>query len=150
MKRGLDRRTYLYHLLRPVHPHSAVIYLLWLMKYIILFHLSNSGVHHKGKGKCDADNLVNQIDKLIDSSTQYLFPENVELSPKTRPIRSKDPKPNGGWGDVRDHALCMTYGQPGRLWLRPHAVVQGYSAELRAQLSRLVDWFLVKDDKTFI
>ncbi|XP_072026711.1 alpha-1,6-mannosyl-glycoprotein 2-beta-N-acetylglucosaminyltransferase-like [Amphiura filiformis] len=77
-----------------------------------IFHIGECGIHHKGKGKCDADNLVSQIDSLVKTSTQYLFPENLELSPKTRPIRSKDPKPNGGWGDVRDHALCMTYGKP--------------------------------------
>ena len=68
-----------------------------------------SGIHHKGK--CNADELINQLDKVVASSTDYLFPDTLSKTPMTRSLYRKMSKPNGGWGDVRDHTLCMAYGK---------------------------------------
>lgn len=74
-----------------------------------VFHIGECGIHHKGKGKCSADELVNRIDATLVANKESLFPEQLILSPKTRPLKSRLPKPNGGWGDIRDHTLCKTY-----------------------------------------
>ncbi|XP_054766310.2 alpha-1,6-mannosyl-glycoprotein 2-beta-N-acetylglucosaminyltransferase-like [Lytechinus pictus] len=76
-----------------------------------VFHIGECGIHHTGKGKCSADELVKRIDSTLETNKDSLFPKSLILTPKTRPLKSRLPKPNGGWGDIRDHTLCMTYGK---------------------------------------
>ncbi|XP_033125551.1 alpha-1,6-mannosyl-glycoprotein 2-beta-N-acetylglucosaminyltransferase-like [Anneissia japonica] len=74
-----------------------------------IFHIGECGIHHKGK--CNADDLVKKINNILTTNSEFLFPDNLQMTPKTRPIRSREPKANGGWGDIRDHTLCITYGR---------------------------------------
>ncbi|XP_022101536.1 alpha-1,6-mannosyl-glycoprotein 2-beta-N-acetylglucosaminyltransferase-like [Acanthaster planci] len=76
-----------------------------------IFHIGECGIHHKGR--CDAAMLVKQLDSTVAASADYLFPGSLAVTPPTRALYRKLPRPNGGWGDVRDHALCMAYGQMG-------------------------------------
>ncbi|XP_072177694.1 alpha-1,6-mannosyl-glycoprotein 2-beta-N-acetylglucosaminyltransferase-like [Diadema setosum] len=74
-----------------------------------IFHIGECGIHHKGK--CSADDLIHRINRAIAADSNSFFPKELVLTPSTRPLKAQLPKPNGGWGDVRDHALCMTYGK---------------------------------------
>lgn len=76
-----------------------------------VFHIGECGIHHNGK--CNADELVRKIEETLNTNKRYLFPSTLIVSPQTRPLKIKPPKPNGGWGDVRDHTLCQTYGRNG-------------------------------------
>ncbi|XP_071827571.1 alpha-1,6-mannosyl-glycoprotein 2-beta-N-acetylglucosaminyltransferase-like [Apostichopus japonicus] len=74
-----------------------------------VFHIGECGIHHNGK--CNADDLVRKIDENLKTNQRYLYPSNLVVTPQTRPLRIKPPKPNGGWGDLRDRTLCATYGR---------------------------------------
>ncbi len=41
-----------------------------------------------------------------------LFPVGA-LDPQVRPGVAPRPRPNGGWGDPRDHALCLAEAEAG-------------------------------------
>lgn len=71
---------------------------------------SSSGVHHKGKN-CDPAQRVTQIQQLLAQNRQWLYPENLAVGGYPRPP-ARMPKPNGGWGDLRDHQLCMSFLLP--------------------------------------
>ena len=75
----------------------------------MLFDL-DSGVHHKGKN-CDPKGRVSAINKLVTDSRNLLYPDQLEIAgfPRTP---NKMPKPNGGWGDLRDHELCIQFTKP--------------------------------------
>lgn len=50
--------------------------------------------------------LIAKVQKLLGSVRKYLFPEKLEVTytaVKKKVLR----KGNGGWGDVRDHELCL-------------------------------------------
>lgn len=79
-----------------------------------------SGVHHK----CTADTSANKYAAILADVKAKLFPAKLEVGGQGRigkggkrgpgsqvSERSKrmlrPPKENGGWGDVRDHELCL-------------------------------------------
>nr|XP_042895942.1 alpha-1,6-mannosyl-glycoprotein 2-beta-N-acetylglucosaminyltransferase isoform X1 [Parasteatoda tepidariorum] len=71
-----------------------------------VFHIGECGVHHRGKD-CSSDRVVHKVMKVLSSSSSYLFPETLTVHQSFRkPFKA--PKGNGGWGDVRDHALCCS------------------------------------------
>lgn len=50
--------------------------------------------------------LIAKVQKLLSSVSKYLFPDKLEImyaAVKKKVLR----KGNGGWGDVRDHELCL-------------------------------------------
>ncbi|ODM91432.1 Alpha-1,6-mannosyl-glycoprotein 2-beta-N-acetylglucosaminyltransferase [Orchesella cincta] len=65
------------------------------------------GVHHKKK-TCDPKKAAQAIEKGIKQYSSLLFPDNltVELR-RGKKMRLK--KGNGGWGDLRDKQLCMSF-----------------------------------------
>jgi alpha-1,6-mannosyl-glycoprotein beta-1,2-N-acetylglucosaminyltransferase len=67
-------------------------------------------VHHKGKN-CDPAAKVKQIETLLSQNKQYLYPTTLSISGYPR-APTRMPKPNGGWGDLRDHQLCLSFLQP--------------------------------------
>lgn len=76
-----------------------------------IFHIGECGVHHKGKN-CTNQRMVEQARHVISSARSYLFPSKLFV--KAGPRRSfKPPKGNGGWGDVRDHQLCLNNSKIG-------------------------------------
>ncbi|XP_002735827.1 alpha-1,6-mannosyl-glycoprotein 2-beta-N-acetylglucosaminyltransferase-like [Saccoglossus kowalevskii] len=75
-----------------------------------VFHIGECGVHHNGK-QCNVADKVNHIKDILQKNSMFLFPKELHLGQKTKTMTAKPSKPNGGWGDIRDHALCMTYGK---------------------------------------
>ena len=89
-----------------------------------------SGVHHK-KSNCDSNAGLDKVKSIIESSKQHFFPEryifheilhkeiltlicfSLQFVRTTLRKKIKEKKPNGGWGDKRDHALCLNFTLPG-------------------------------------
>jgi len=71
------------------------------------FLLVSSGVHHKKK-TCDPATAAAAIDRMVTQYQSLLFPEtfSVEIL-NAKKLRLK--KGNGGWGDIRDHQLCLSF-----------------------------------------
>lgn len=70
-----------------------------------VFHVGECGVHHKGK-RCYDVAMVRKVELTLGASKKFLFPEALQI--QKPPKRSfKMPKVNGGWGDKRDHLLCL-------------------------------------------
>ena len=66
-----------------------------------------SGVHHKKK-LCDPVTAARTIDNSVKKYQSFLFPENLFVDQlKVKKIKLK--KGNGGWGDPRDHELCLSF-----------------------------------------
>ncbi|KAL3864000.1 hypothetical protein ACJMK2_005716 [Sinanodonta woodiana] len=79
------------------------------MKATRVFHMGECGVHHKGKN-CQPANKEKTVEKEIESNKQHLFPNTISIGSYSG-LKLRDPKPNGGWGDSRDHQLCHSFIQ---------------------------------------
>ena len=82
----------------PVYSHQSLS--LCLCMY-------SGGIHSKKGKTCEAvESQVKRIEALVDKEKSSLFPEQIFVAnfPYTP---DRIPKPNGGWGDVRDHNLCL-------------------------------------------
>jgi len=77
--------------------------------FIYLFYLYYSGVHHKGKN-CQPDNKKKQIEAQLQSNKHHLFPNVLAVGGQSK-FKLRDPKPNGGWGDIRDRELCLSFAK---------------------------------------
>ncbi|XP_060582244.1 alpha-1,6-mannosyl-glycoprotein 2-beta-N-acetylglucosaminyltransferase-like [Ruditapes philippinarum] len=77
------------------------------MKATRVFHMGECGVHHKGKN-CKPAEKKETTQKLIDANKQHLFPNTVTIGGYSG-LKLRDPKPNGGWGDLRDRQLCLSF-----------------------------------------
>ena len=66
-------------------------------------------MHHKGQN-CNTMEQVNQIQGLLTRNKKYLFPAKVSILGYPRSL-ARLPKPNGGWGDLRDHEMCIAFSQ---------------------------------------
>lgn len=75
-----------------------------------VFHIGECGVHHKGKD-CSSTQAVQKVLNVLKQSEQFLFPSKLILR-QGHPRPMKPPKGNGGWGDKRDHDLCMRHAFP--------------------------------------
>ena len=84
-----------------------------------VFHLGAcvgpEGGTHVGKIKtaCDLEGIKNKFSKYAEQ-----IPTDLGIDVKFKPRKLTDPKrkaqkANGGWGDPRDHALCMDYNLVG-------------------------------------
>ncbi|KAK0048563.1 alpha-1 6-mannosyl-glycoprotein 2-beta-N-acetylglucosaminyltransferase [Biomphalaria pfeifferi] len=80
---------------------------LLVMKASRIFHVGECGMHKKSKN-CDPDSVVKQVEARLTENRQHLYPNLVSLAGDSR-FKLRDPKPNGGWGDIRDHNLCKQY-----------------------------------------
>ena len=70
-------------------------------------YLLFSGIHHK-KTECDSKEMTKKVKDILDNAKSYLYPSNVVVTQKVVPYKQqKYFKANGGWGDPRDHTLCM-------------------------------------------
>lgn len=76
------------------------------VKIITLFNFF-SGVHHKTK-LCDPTTAARTIDKNVERYKAFLYPDNLVVEDlKAKKLKLK--KGNGGWGDLRDHELCLSF-----------------------------------------
>jgi alpha-1,6-mannosyl-glycoprotein beta-1,2-N-acetylglucosaminyltransferase len=73
-----------------------------------IFHIGNCGVHHTKvcNEEKDAEKIIRKLEALKGS----LFPESLQLDQGLNPSAArKKVKPYGGWGDVRDRKLCLSF-----------------------------------------
>ncbi len=78
----------------------------------IFFSSRFSGVHHKKK-TCEAGLVVQKVRDILSRAEGYLYPKELVATRAVQKKRKlKLPKGNGGWGDKRDHELCLQLSQP--------------------------------------
>jgi len=73
-----------------------------------VFHIGECGVHHK-KSRCDSDSVIEKLKTIIKTANRYFFPDSLSVSRLNTKRKTKLKKANGGWGDKRDHWLCMNF-----------------------------------------
>ncbi|XP_017777128.1 PREDICTED: alpha-1,6-mannosyl-glycoprotein 2-beta-N-acetylglucosaminyltransferase isoform X2 [Nicrophorus vespilloides] len=71
-----------------------------------VFHIGECGVHHKKKN-CESTAVISKVQKVLKSAKRHLYPDYMTLTYVTPLKKQKIRKGNGGWGDRRDHMLCM-------------------------------------------
>uniref|UniRef100_A0AC34RIP0 Alpha-1,6-mannosyl-glycoprotein 2-beta-N-acetylglucosaminyltransferase n=1 Tax=Panagrolaimus sp. JU765 TaxID=591449 RepID=A0AC34RIP0_9BILA len=79
-----------------------------------VLHIGDCGVHTH---KCNSQNTANKMKALFEKVSKSFFPEKMDLTENLSRV-PKISKPNGGWGDVRDHQLCFlnTYPLNTSIW----------------------------------
>ena len=75
------------------------------MKAPRVFHIGECGFHKKN-WFCNPDDKVREVSKTIEKAGPYLFPKSIIVTIVSNKT-IKLPKGNGGWGDKRDHQLCL-------------------------------------------
>jgi alpha-1,6-mannosyl-glycoprotein beta-1,2-N-acetylglucosaminyltransferase len=67
-----------------------------------------SGVHHK-KNNCESNQVISKVQQVlrVARKSRQLFPKTITLAVASVVKKAKLRKGNGGWGDQRDHQLCM-------------------------------------------
>ncbi|BFZ02173.1 hypothetical protein BsWGS_05212 [Bradybaena similaris] len=78
-----------------------------VMKATRIFHIGECGMHTKSSN-CDPVKKVKEAETKLQENQQHLYPDAISLAGDSR-FKLQDPKPNGGWGDIRDHRLCQHY-----------------------------------------
>jgi len=73
-----------------------------------VFHIEECGVHHK-KSNCDSDTVIDKLGSILKSAKKYFFPEKLSVISTRSKTKTKLKKANGGWGDKRDHWLCINF-----------------------------------------
>ena len=70
-----------------------------------VFHIGQCGTHANKNEECSAESIVLNLEESFQSSFNNLFPSNLNFGSEFIPnfILRK----NGGWGDERDHTLCL-------------------------------------------
>jgi len=71
-----------------------------------VFHIGECGVHHK-KSDCDSNSVIEKVKSILQTAKEYLYPEKLSVVKSPLKKKTKIKKGNGGWGDKRDHALCL-------------------------------------------
>ncbi|XP_056642067.1 alpha-1,6-mannosyl-glycoprotein 2-beta-N-acetylglucosaminyltransferase-like [Diorhabda sublineata] len=69
-----------------------------------IFHTGECGLHHSNNN-CESTKVLSRIQRILDFAKSYMYPNNLTIKQrigKNTPIRA-----NGGWGDKRDHKLCI-------------------------------------------
>ncbi|CAG9828650.1 unnamed protein product [Diabrotica balteata] len=76
-----------------------------------VFHIGECGVHHKKKD-CQATAMISKVQQVLKNAKKHFYPDYLILTYSTALKKTKLRKGNGGWGDRRDHKLCigMTIG----------------------------------------
>jgi len=74
-----------------------------------VLHIGDCGVHTH---KCSSQNTANKIKEIFQKAQSSFFPEKMQLTENLSRV-PKISKPNGGWGDKRDHQLCLLNTFPG-------------------------------------
>ncbi|XP_065218790.1 alpha-1,6-mannosyl-glycoprotein 2-beta-N-acetylglucosaminyltransferase-like isoform X2 [Planococcus citri] len=73
-----------------------------------VFHIGECGIHQiHQENDCKITDVLERIQKLLMTSIEYLYPQDLNLAhiPNERYLGTLNG--NGGWGDVRDHNLCL-------------------------------------------
>uniref|UniRef100_A0A182FAE1 Alpha-1,6-mannosyl-glycoprotein 2-beta-N-acetylglucosaminyltransferase n=1 Tax=Anopheles albimanus TaxID=7167 RepID=A0A182FAE1_ANOAL len=80
-----------------------------------VFHIGECGVHHK-KSNCLSNEVISKVQQVLKvaRSSQQLFPRSLSLTQTSVIKKTNLRKGNGGWGDQRDHMLCLNITFVGR------------------------------------
>ncbi|XP_064551278.1 alpha-1,6-mannosyl-glycoprotein 2-beta-N-acetylglucosaminyltransferase isoform X2 [Drosophila montana] len=80
-----------------------------------VFHIGECGVHHKNKN-CESNQVISKVQHVlrIARNSHQLFPRSLMMTVPSLIKKSKLRKGNGGWGDLRDHELCLNMTLPTR------------------------------------
>ncbi|XP_037955798.1 alpha-1,6-mannosyl-glycoprotein 2-beta-N-acetylglucosaminyltransferase isoform X4 [Teleopsis dalmanni] len=80
-----------------------------------VFHIGECGVHHKKKN-CEANQVISKVQQVlrIARKSGQMFPRSLTLTVASLVKKTKLRKGNGGWGDKRDHELCLNMSLPTR------------------------------------
>ncbi|XP_017967644.1 alpha-1,6-mannosyl-glycoprotein 2-beta-N-acetylglucosaminyltransferase isoform X2 [Drosophila navojoa] len=80
-----------------------------------VFHIGECGVHHKNKN-CESNQVISKVQHVlrIARNSHQLFPRSLIMTVPSLIKKSKLRKGNGGWGDLRDHDLCLNMTLPTR------------------------------------
>ncbi|KAM9316049.1 alpha-1,6-mannosyl-glycoprotein 2-beta-N-acetylglucosaminyltransferase-like [Gastrophryne carolinensis] len=63
-------------------------------------------------GPCpDLDAASQALREKIRQLSGRLFPKTLSIASKQQEVRNPPPTKNGGWADIRDHALCQSYAR---------------------------------------
>lgn len=79
-----------------------------LVKAPRVFHLGTCGLHHK-TSNCNVEMVIADVKDIIERSEQGLYPESLVINVAEPWIQGGVSQPNGGWGDIRDHEMCMKF-----------------------------------------
>lgn len=71
-----------------------------------VLHTGDCGLH-QGEA-CHPDMAFQKVETHLREVTPALFPETLTLTGQGQ-VEHKPHMKNGGWGDVRDHTLCINY-----------------------------------------
>ena len=63
-------------------------------------------MHHSGD--CNTQQIVDTYKRLIDDNKDAFFAKELEIS-NIGDGNAHAGVQNGGWGDIRDHALCKSF-----------------------------------------
>ncbi|KAK7864801.1 hypothetical protein R5R35_012289 [Gryllus longicercus] len=77
-----------------------------VMKGPRVFHIGECGVHHK-KANCESTAVISKVQHVLKYASKHLYPPRLTLTVTTTTKKQKLRKGNGGWGDLRDHQLCV-------------------------------------------
>lgn len=75
-----------------------------------VFHIGECGVHHK-KDNCESISVISKVQKVLVNAARHLYPTHLTLTFTSGTKKQKLRKGNGGWGDLRDHQLCLNMTQ---------------------------------------
>ncbi|CAG2057897.1 unnamed protein product [Timema podura] len=84
-----------------------------VMKGPRVFHIGECGVHHK-KANCESTAVISKVQQVLKYANKHLYPSYLTLTVTNTNKKQKLRKGNGGWGDIRDHQLCVNMTRPGR------------------------------------
>lgn len=73
-----------------------------------VLHTGDCGLHQKDN--CRPEMALKRVEDNLQKAKLGLFPQGLFLS-GSEPVEHKAHMKNGGWGDVRDHALCKNYSK---------------------------------------
>uniref|UniRef100_A0A914C8Q3 Alpha-1,6-mannosyl-glycoprotein 2-beta-N-acetylglucosaminyltransferase n=2 Tax=Acrobeloides nanus TaxID=290746 RepID=A0A914C8Q3_9BILA len=73
-----------------------------------VMHIGDCGVHTH---KCQPHDAAEKARSLFSQHNNSLFPTSLHVTDNSKRML-KPSKPNGGWGDVRDHKLCEANSFP--------------------------------------
>ncbi|KAJ8983320.1 hypothetical protein NQ317_010859 [Molorchus minor] len=62
---------------------------------------------HAMKNNCESTSVISKVQQVLKSAKRHLYPDYLILTYTTILKKTKLHKGNGGWGDRRDHKLCM-------------------------------------------
>ncbi|XP_066905556.1 alpha-1,6-mannosyl-glycoprotein 2-beta-N-acetylglucosaminyltransferase [Halyomorpha halys] len=76
-----------------------------VMKSSRVLHIGYCGVHKKAN--CESTALISKVQKVLAKAKRNLYPKQLTLNFINVENKDMVRKGNGGWGDIRDHELCM-------------------------------------------